>query len=196
MREMLVVVDMQNDFIDGALGTGEAVAIVEEVEAMINAFHGEIIFTRDTHTEDYMSTREGKNLPVPHCIKGTHGHDIREGLMREGARVFDKPTFGSLELQRYIMEENLREPIDAVTFVGLCTDICVISNAMLIKAALPECEIGVVESACAGVTPDSHKNALEAMKMCHIKVYPSVFEFVGGRVLLRHADAFRELAKY
>ena len=170
MKNYLIVVDMQNDFIDGALGTAEAVAIVPEVKRLMEDFDGEIIFTRDTHKEDYMETREGKYLPVPHCIEGTHGWQITDALPTGGARIIDKPTFGSTELAALLVEENRREPIASVTLAGLCTDICVISNAMLIKAALPEIDVKVVARASAGVTPDSHDNALAAMKMCQIIV--------------------------
>ena len=195
MRRILVVVDMQNDFIDGALGTPEALAIVPAVKALLNSFDGEIIFTRDTHTEDYLATREGRHLPVPHCVKGTVGHEISSELSTEGAVIFDKPTFGSTELQAYIAEENGRQTIDEIVLAGLCTDICVISNAMLLKATLPECEVAVVAEACAGVTPESHANALSAMKMCQITVFDTVVEYVGLHVLKKYERAFRELAK-
>ena len=171
MRDYLIVVDMQNDFIDGALGTAEAQAIVENVAEKIKGFDGKVIFTRDTHGEDYMETQEGANLPVPHCIKGTAGWEIRaelEALRKEPA--VDKPTFGSVELAHLLAKENAAEPIGSVTLIGLCTDICVISNAMIIKATMPEVPVIVDAACCAGVTPKSHKNALEAMKMCQIKI--------------------------
>ena len=148
--KVLVVVDMQNDFIGGALGTKEAVAIVPKVVEKIRNFEGRVLFTRDTHKEDYLDTQEGKKLPVAHCIKGTEGWELHpeiEALRKEDA--LDKPTFGS-------------------TQIGLCTDICVISNAMIAKAFIPEVPVIVDASCCAGVTPQSHKNALEAMKMCQI----------------------------
>lgn len=170
MRKYLIVVDMQNDFIDGALGTAEAVGIVDTVARLVEGFDGEVIFTRDTHTEDYMNTREGKYLPVPHCIRGTHGWQITDALSTDGRVIFDKVTFGSHELAQYLAEESGAEPIESVTLVGLCTDICVISNAMLIKAKLPETDVIVKASACAGVTPESHGNALAAMRMCQIDV--------------------------
>lgn len=165
----LIVVDMQKDFIDGALGTIEAVKIVPSVKECIENFEGEVIFTRDTHNEDYMNTQEGKNLPVSHCIKGTDGWQIAEEIraLSENKVIFDKPTFGSVELAEYIASKGDAEEI---TLLGLCTDICVISNAMLIKAYLPEVKVSVIESCCAGVTHDSHKNALEAMKMCQIEI--------------------------
>lgn len=165
----LVVVDMQKDFIDGALGTKEAVKIVPRVKEYIESFNGYVIFTRDTHNEDYMNTQEGKNLPVPHCIKGTDGWTICEELapLSDGKKIFDKPTFGSTDLADYLVSQG---DVESVTLIGLCTDICVISNAILLKAALPEVKVSVVESCCAGVTPESHANALEAMKMCQIEV--------------------------
>ena len=167
MKNILIVVDMQNDFIDGALGTPEAVAIVDKVKEKIENFDGKVYYTRDTHFENYLDTREGKNLPVPHCIKGTDGWQITdklEGLRSDG--VIDKPTFGSVALQNYLVKQKP----DSVTLVGLCTDICVISNAMLIKAALPEKDIRVDAACCAGVTPESHRRALEAMRMCQIEI--------------------------
>ncbi len=171
MQNILIVVDMQNDFIDGALGTAEAVAILPKVEKKIKEFQGKVIFTRDTHEENYMDTQEGHKLPVPHCIRGTKGWEIREELeaMRTG-EVLDKVTFGSKELGGMLQEMNEAEPIESITLVGLCTDICVISNALLTKAFLPEVRLIVDAACCAGVTPTSHKNALEAMKMCQIEI--------------------------
>jgi len=171
MNDILIVVDMQNDFIDGALGTKEALAIVPAVLEKIKGFEGRVIFTRDTHFDNYMDTQEGKNLPVPHCIKGSEGWQIRaelDALRKEEA--VDKPSFGSVELSTMLARENAEKPIGSVTFIGLCTDICVISNAMLIKAAMPEVPVIVDAACCAGVTPESHNNALEAMKMCQISV--------------------------
>ena len=171
MRNYLIVVDMQNDFIDGALGTKEAEAIVEKVAEKIRAFDGEVIFTRDTHGEEYLSTLEGKNLPVVHCVRGTEGWKIREGLEAiRLAAVIDKPTFGSAELGAMLAQRDLEERIGEICVIGLCTDICVISNALLIKAFLPETPIRVDAECCAGVTPQSHRNALEAMKMCQIAI--------------------------
>lgn len=170
LRNVLVVVDMQKDFIDGALGTSEAVQIVDNVAEMIMGFDGEVVFTRDTHFDNYLETQEGKKLPVPHCIKGSDGWQIDkklEALRLDERKIFDKPTFGSVELADYL--KSLAS-LECVTLIGLCTDICVISNALLIKANLPEVTIRVVERCCAGVTPESHKNALEAMKMCQIEV--------------------------
>lgn len=166
--KILVVVDMQNDFIDGALGTPEAVAIVPYVKEVIENFDGKVLFTRDTHFENYMDTEEGKNLPVPHCIKGTDGWQIRPELdaLRK-TEAINKVTFGSKDLVNLLKEEI---DIESITFVGLCTDICVISNVMVVKAFYPEIPLIVDAKACAGVTPESHKNALNAMKMCQVKV--------------------------
>lgn len=171
MQNILVVVDMQNDFIDGALGTKEAVAIVPRVEEKIRNFSGRVLFTRDTHEGNYMDTQEGHKLPVPHCIRNTEGWQIRPELAAycEEAPI-DKVTFGSVDLGTLLQEADRQEPVESITFVGLCTDICVISNALLAKAYLPEAEIIVDAACCAGVTPESHKNALEAMKVCQIRV--------------------------
>lgn len=169
--KLLVVVDMQNDFIDGALGTKEAVAIVPAVKKKIQEFDGKVLFTRDTRFENYMETQEGKNLPVPHCIKGTDGWQIRKELDELRTEdAIDKLTFGSSELGILLTQMNEKEKIESITFIGLCTDICVISNAMLAKAFLPEVPIIVDAACCAGVTPESHKNALAAMKVCQIAV--------------------------
>ena len=172
MRDVLIVVDMQKDFIDGALGTAEAVAIVPAVVEKVQHFLGDIIFTRDTHFENYMETQEGHNLPVPHCIRGSEGWQICKELLAftEGKPVIDKVTFGSMELGPVLQQMHEEDEISSITFVGLCTDICVISNAMLLKASLCEVNITVDSACCAGVTPQSHKNALEAMKMCQITV--------------------------
>ncbi len=171
MQKILVVVDMQNDFIDGALGTSEAQAIVPLVKEKIENFDGQVIFTRDTHFDNYMQTQEGKNLPVPHCIKDTEGWEIRPELETLRKRpAIDKLTFGSTALGKLLAEENVQEPIESITFVGLCTDICVISNAMIAKAFLPEVPLIVDAACCAGVTPQSHRNALEAMKVCQIAI--------------------------
>lgn len=167
--KILIVVDMQKDFIDGALGTPEAVAIVPAVKALIEGFEGSVYFTRDTHFENYMQTEEGKHLPVPHCIKDTEGWQIHPALdaLRTTAPI-DKLTFGSKELISLLAEQ--KEEIESITLCGLCTDICVISNALLIKAYYPEIPLYVVSSACAGVTPESHQNALAAMSMCQIGI--------------------------
>ena len=173
MKRLLIVVDMQNDFIDGALGTKEAVAIGPNVEKKVKEFAGDVIYTKDTHIEKYMETREGKNLPVPHCIKGTDGWNLSPGLASlceaAGNEVIEKRTFGSKELPLFL-QEKYPEGLEEIELVGLCTDICVISNAMVLKAWFPEVKITVDASCCAGVTPKSHKNALEAMKMCQVCV--------------------------
>ncbi|MCR5507192.1 MAG: cysteine hydrolase [Lachnospiraceae bacterium] len=169
--KVLVVVDMQNDFIDGALGTKEAEAIVDKVANKIEKFDGMVIYTRDTHKPDYLKTQEGTKLPVEHCIKGSKGWEISSKLpVASDALIIDKPTFGSKELGSYLESLNERNPIEEIEVIGLCTDICVISNALLIKAFLPEVSICVDPSCCAGVTPDSHNIALDAMKMCQIEV--------------------------
>lgn len=168
-KNVLVVVDMQNDFIDGALGTKEAEAIVANVAQEIENFSGEVIFTRDTHSDNYLQTQEGRNLPVKHCIRETEGWQLHP-LLREAAKgrtVIDKPTFGSLTLAQYI--KGKATP-DSIFLIGLCTDICVISNAMILKAAFPETEIYVDSRCCAGTTPENHQNALNAMKLCQIHI--------------------------
>lgn len=171
MQDILIVVDMQNDFIDGALGTAEAVAIVPKVVEKVKDFKGTVIFTRDTHGENYMQTQEGQNLPVPHCIKGSYGWEVCPALepLRTGLTI-DKPTFGSAELGKVLLELDAKEPVGSITLVGLCTDICVISNAMIAKAFLPEVPVTVDAACCAGVTPESHRNALNAMKMCQVRI--------------------------
>lgn len=166
--KILVVVDMQKDFIDGALGTAEAVRIVPYVKDVIETFNGKVFFTRDTHFEDYMQTQEGKNLPVMHCIKGTPGWEIHPELdALRTTEPIDKVTFGSSSLPEILRAEG---PVESITFLGLCTDICVISNVMITKAFFPEVPVIVDAKGCAGVTPESHKNALAAMKMCQVTV--------------------------
>ena len=165
MKKTLVVVDMQKDFIDGALGTKEAVAIVDNVKKKIALYKengDEIIFTRDTHQENYMETNEGKHLPVVHCIEGTEGWKIGEGLEVQGAVYINKPSFGYMNWKDYDLEE--------VEIIGLCTDICVVSNALIIKATFPEIKVTVDASCCAGVTPKTHQAALDTMRMCQVEV--------------------------
>ena len=164
----LIVVDMQVDFINGALGSDLAVAIVPNVVEKVKSFDGKVIFTRDTHFKDYMNTQEGKNLPVPHCIKDTDGWQICDELKPYADVIIDKLTFGSIELPDFIKSFN--EPIEKIELCGLCTDICVISNAVVLKAALPEVPIAVDSSCCAGVTVESHNNALNAMKVIQIEI--------------------------
>ena len=171
MQEILIVVDMQNDFIDGSLGTAEAVRIVPRVAEKIRSFSGTVLFTRDTHGPDYLSSQEGQRLPVVHCLKGTEGWQLRPELQALCQSVpIDKPTFGSAKLGELLLAMDREDPIGSVTLIGLCTDICVISNALLVKAFLPEVPVTVDAACCAGVTPESHRNALAAMKMCQIAV--------------------------
>ena len=166
---VLIVIDMQNDFIDGALGTKEAEAIVPRVVEKIRNFDGMVLATRDTHEADYLQTQEGKNLPVEHCIRGTNGWELRPEIQDLiSAEVMDKPTFGSWKLAEFLKKQETE--IDSITLAGLCTDICVISNAMVLKAFMPEIPITVDASCCAGVTPESHERALEAMKVCQIHI--------------------------
>lgn len=194
--KVVIVVDMQNDFIDGALGTPEAQTIVPLVAETIHQFadpHTAIIFTKDTHTDNYMNTQEGQHLPVPHCIEGTDGHCIVDEVFNawlshaEGENSYmsgydaypvydenpiriEKPTFGSVELQNILYDMNDRFEIEEITLMGVCTGICVLSNAILCKATLPEVPVNVVADCCACVTPESHRTALEAMKLCQINI--------------------------
>lgn len=171
LMKILVVVDMQNDFIDGALGTREARAIVPRVAEKIKNFDGIVLATRDTHQSDYLETQEGQNLPVEHCIEGTNGWEICPEVAKLlTGKPIDKPSFGSVALGERLRELNGQETLESVTLVGLCTDICVISNAMIIKANLPEVPVCVDADCCAGVTPESHTRALEAMKVCQIQI--------------------------
>ena len=174
-KKFLIVVDMQKDFIDGSLGTAEAQEIVEAAAEKIRERREAgytIIATLDTHGEDYMNTAEGKKLPIPHCIRGTEGWqpDPRIGREISGCLKVEKPTCGSIRLARIIRE--LAEPDDSleIELMGLCTDICVVSNALLLKAHFPEAAVGVHESCCAGVTPDRHRAALETMASCQIDI--------------------------
>ena len=167
---ILAVIDMQNDFIDGPLGTPEAVAVVGREREKIARCREEgdrIVFTRDTHGEGYLDTQEGRKLPVVHCLAHSRGWEIAEGLYQDGDKIIDKPSFGSLALADYIGQIK---QLESVELVGLCTDICVISNAIILKAKLPEIRVAVDGSCCAGVTPQSHENALEAMRACQIEV--------------------------
>ena len=165
MKKTLIIVDMQNDFIDGSLGTKEAQAIVGNVKKKIGEYEArgdEIIFTRDTHQENYLDTSEGKKLPVKHCIYGTKGWEIAAGLETSDCIRIDKPTFGFTGWK----ERDFGE----IEIIGLCTDICVVSNALILKAMFPDVEITVDAACCAGVTPETHRAALETMKMCQIRV--------------------------
>lgn len=171
MRNVLIVVDMQNDFIDGALGTVEAQAIVPAVRKKIETFDGPVLFTRDTHTENYGETQEGRNLPVPHCIRGTEGWQIRPELdVLRKTEPIDKPGFGSTVLGEKLLTMDREDALTGITFIGLCTDICVISNVMVAKAFLSEVPITVDAGCCAGVTPATHENALRAMEACQVKI--------------------------
>ena len=169
--KVLVVVDMQNDFIDGALGTPEATAIVDNVARKIAGHEGPVIFTRDTHGADYRMTQEGRNLAIEHCIKGSKGWEISSKLpVADDTKIIDKPTFGSKELALYLESLNEKEKIDEIEVIGVCTEICVISNVLLIKAFLPEVPISVDPSCCAGIMPENHEYALAVMKMCQVTV--------------------------
>ena len=168
--KVLAIIDMQKDFIDGALGTKEAIAIVPEVAARLAQARADgetVVFTRDTHHADYLLTQEGRKLPVPHCLEGTDGWQIDAALAVEDAPVFDKPGFGSTALIEYLRS---LPALEGVEFIGLCTDICVITNAMMTKGALPEVPLSVRADCCAGVTPQSHETALQAMRMCQISI--------------------------
>ena len=173
MKRFLIVVDMQKDFVDGALGTPEAQQIVPRVVEKIRGFDGEIIVTYDTHEEDYMDSREGRFLPVPHCIRDTEGWqlnaEVAAALEERAYTVVEKPTFGAVTLPE-VVEQLAADEEFTVELVGLCTDICVVSNALLLKAAFPEADMTVDAACCAGVTKESHENALKAMQMCQIKV--------------------------
>ena len=173
MKRFLIVVDMQKDFVDGALGTAEAVAIVPAVVKKIEDFDGEIFATLDTHFDNYMQTMEGRNLPVPHCIKGTYGwqlnKDVADALEKRGYTPVEKNTFGSVQLPSLIAAAAAGEPFE-LELIGLCTDICVVSNALLLKAIYCETPIAVDAACCAGVTPEKHEAALETMRSCQITV--------------------------
>ena len=172
MNKVLVVVDMQKDFVDGALGSAEAVAIVSNVVEKIKSFDGYIFVTYDTHSEDYLNTSEGKKLPVPHCIKGTDGWEldsqVETALEGKDFVAVEKPTFGSVNLPQLIRNRAGEE--FSLELIGLCTDICVVSNALVLKANFPENEISVIADCCAGVTPKAHNAALQTMKSCQINV--------------------------
>lgn len=173
MKKVLVVVDMQNDFVDGALGTKEASGIVDNVVSKIENFEGKIFATLDTHQNNYMETSEGKKLPVPHCIRMTNGwllnEKVRDALSDKDYKIIEKKTFGSTKLVKKIQKIKKNDDME-IEFVGLCTDICVVSNVLLLKAYFPEIKMTVDAGCCAGVTPASHKAALETMKMCQIDV--------------------------
>lgn len=169
MKNLLIVIDMQNDFVTGSLGTKEAQAIVPAVVEKIanyRANNSDVLFTRDTHPTFYLDTQEGRNLPVEHCIQNTPGWQIINEIDTKSDSIFNKPTFGSVELANYVADYDYKD----IELIGLCTDICVVSNALLLKAYLPEVNISVDATCCAGVTPESHHAALETMKMCQITI--------------------------
>ena len=169
MKKLLLVVDMQNDFITGALGSAGALQIVPNVKAKIVEYEQDgqsVIFTRDTHDENYLDTQEGKYLPVPHCVEGTEGHLLSDALNASGKEVFDKHSFGSLDLAQRLASGGF----DEIELCGLCTDICVVSNALILKARLPETKISVDPRCCAGVTQESHRAALLTMQMCQVDI--------------------------
>lgn len=172
MSRVLLVIDMQKDFVDGSLGTSEACRIVPAVIEKVSSFDGKVIFTRDTHQANYLETQEGKFLPVEHCIEGTPGWELIPELdafrVEKGCDVYDKPTFGSVDLARDLTEMYLNGEVDSVELIGLCTDICVVSNAFMIKAFMPELPVSVDPACCAGVTPEKHDAALETMRSCQI----------------------------
>ncbi len=167
--KLLVVIDMQKDFVTGALGTKEAQAVVSSIVKKIKEHKGPIAYTLDTHQQNYLSTSEGKHLPVVHCIEGEEGHQLVDELQEplSDAQVFEKPTFGSVDLANYIGKDEF---IDSVELVGVCTDICVVSNALLIKAMNPEMPITVDSSCCAGTTVENHESALSTMRSCQIEI--------------------------
>ncbi len=169
MKKLLVVIDMQNDFVTGTLGSKDAENIVSNVQAKVKEYkenNYSIIFTRDTHFENYLETQEGRNLPVVHCVKGTEGHEVIKELDTTGYEIIDKPSFGSLELSEKIAIGEY----DEVELCGLCTDICVVSNAIILKAKLPETKVSVDPKCCAGVTVESHNAAITTMKMCQVNI--------------------------
>lgn len=173
MKKFLIVVDMQKDFVDGALGTAEAVAIVPKVAEKIRTFDGEVFATFDTHYDNYMQIAEGKHLPVPHCIKGTEGWQLDKNVARaledRAYTAVEKNTFGSVDLPNLIAEAAQGDEF-TLELIGLCTDICVVSNALLLKARFPEAPIAVDAACCAGVTPEAHEAALATMQSCQINI--------------------------
>ena len=169
MKKLLVVVDMQKDFVTGCLGTKEACEITDSVAEYVKNFDGDVVFTMDTHGENYMETQEGNKLPVPHCIKGSDGWEIVPELKSYANKVFEKPTFGSKELADFVTNNEY----ESITLIGVCTGICVLSNAILIKAFAPEVPVRVIAGLCACVTPETHETALRAMETCQIEVVRS-----------------------
>ncbi len=170
MQDILVVVDMQKDFVDGALGTPEAVAIVPKVIERVKSFPGRVLYTRDNHAGDYLNSREGKLLPIIHCVPGSEGWQLIPELAAMAEEIYDKPTFASPELGERLRSLNEEEPIGQLTIIGLCTDICVICIAMTLRGFLPEVPIAIDSSCCAGVTPEGHETALKAMANCQFQI--------------------------
>ena len=170
----LLVIDMQKDFVDGSLGNPDAEKIIPKIVEKVNAFDGKVVLTRDTHPVNYLSTQEGRNLPVEHCIKGTDGWqlvpELEELRCSKGLKTFDKPSFGSVELAKFLSAAAGDERAEEIELCGVCTDICVISNALLLKAFLPETPVFLDASCCAGTSRENHENALKAMKMCQIMI--------------------------
>lgn len=175
-NDYFIVIDMQNDFLTGALGTAEGAAIIDAVAQEAETFDGTVWFTRDTHTNDYLSTQEGQRLPVPHCIQDSEGWQLAPALeeirQKRQGQVFDKPAFGSPQLAEALLQAHQEKPITSITFAGVCTDICVLSNVLLCKAFLPEVPIRVESRLCAGVTPKRHETALSAMEACQVEILP------------------------
>lgn len=170
----LVVVDMQNDFVTGSLGNPDAEKIIPKIVEKINSFDGKVVFTRDTHEENYLSTQEGRKLPVRHCIRDTEGWqlvpELEEIRLSKGFPAFDKPTFGNVKLEEFLSSAEGDDKPEEIELCGVCTDICVISNALLLKTFLPETPISLDASCCAGTTRENHENALKAMKLCQIEI--------------------------
>ena len=166
--DVLLVVDLQNDFVDGALGNEGNDKIVEPIEKIVDEFKGEVIFTRDTHEESYLESLEGKHLPVTHCVKGTSGWEIK--IPTKGKKIIDKPSFGSYELVDYLRELNLKEKIENIYMVGICTDICVLSNAIMIKNALLDTEVTVIEDLCRATSDKAQEASLVAMASCQVNI--------------------------
>ena len=169
MKKLLVIVDMQNDFVDGALGAEDGKDAVQNARSLLTrerALGTQVVFTKDLHGDNYLDTQEGKRLPVPHCIAGTKGAEIAKQLPIDGARIFEKHTFASIELAEYVK----REGYDEIAFAGICTDICVVSNALLVKAFCPEARVAVYADCCAGTTKEHHLAALKVMQCCQIDI--------------------------
>ena len=173
-KKKLVVIDVQNDFVTGSLGTKEAQAMLPRLIEKVKAFDGEILMTRDTHEADYMETQEGRMLPVPHCIRGTEGWALVPELeairVEQNLKVYDKPCFGSLELVADMKAAYERGELESLELIGICTDICVVSNALMLKSTMPELPMYVDAECCAGVTPEKHEAALEVMRSCQVNV--------------------------